>query len=193
MGDVGLDHFLFCSAEFLRGRRTYNSEPSGLTKGYVWVKLGLFLRREGQSEEEIASSSHCVKRPRLAPTLAKVLGRQPPPPRPESPRDPPLAPRSEMLVWCLFAPPQGFGDFRVPVLGEKDLKAHLDLSPEAGSVAEVRSLSQQNPGCDRDFVCCALATSSSPTSRRTSPKLQQRSWRPSPVCVWLCRCPLQSP
>lgn len=97
-----------------------------------------------------------------------------------------------MLVWCLFAPPQGFGDFRVPVLGKKGLKAHLDLSPEAGPVAEVRSLRQQNPGCDRDFVS-ARATSSASTSRRMSPKLQQRSWGPSPVCVWLCRCPLQSP
>lgn len=64
-----------------------------------------------------------------------------------------------MLVWCLFAPPQGFGDFWVPVLGKKSLKAHLDLSPEAGPVAEVRSLRQQNPGCDRDFVS-ARATSS---------------------------------
>lgn len=132
-----------------------------------------------------------LRGPDWHPPWAWVLGRQPPPPRPESPRDPPLAPGTEMLVWCLFAPPQGFRDFRVPVLGKKSLKAHLDLSPEAGPVAEVRSLRQQNPGCDRDFVS-ARATSSASTSRRMSPKLQQRSWGPS-VCVWLCRCPLQSP
>lgn len=111
------------------------------------MKLCLFLRREGQSEEEIASSSHCVKRPRLVPTLARCWGGNP---RPQGLRAPGTlsgAKDRNARVWCLFAPPQGFGEFRVPVLGEKGLKAHLDLSPEAGPVAEVRSLSQQNPGC----------------------------------------------
>lgn len=100
-----------------------------------------------------------------------MQGRQPPPPRAwRAPRNPPLAPRAGTRGWCPFAPPLGFGEFRVPVLGEKGLKAHLDLSPEAGPVAEVRSLGQRNPGRG------TRVTSSSPVSGKTPPELRGRSW-----------------
>lgn len=66
--------------------------------------------------------------------------------------------------------------FEVPVLEKKGLKALLDLSPEAGPVAEVRSLGQQDPGGEYgDLVDVQATTSSLTISRRSSPERQGKT------------------